>query len=547
MKLQIKLIKNELKKIFAKPSSWILLGLILFYATVSPIGMKALNDYSKKLNNNYVTYENQYREERKTELEQETDEVSKLASRILDEEIAMNKDLSHNNKLDANWKYTLYDEIVQQKEELFIQKLLGEGISKDKIKEAYTKIGMKEFDFGTISEMTAEDRTKQETDLAKKTSFLTTDNSLDYIQYLKESQEAEKKAIEKEKSDLQALPEIPAAEKAKALAEMDQTIKGIDKEISDYQYRLDNQIAYDDSWKDKTLNDIKTKEEIIGTKLLSEKEYIQKEMHRNQTYDAYKKEYTSAKDKAQTDLKLLQASLEKDQPIYEYNNSTRKNVMDQTGIVTGITLVLIIIASGIVATEYNKGTIRMLLASPVKRWKILLSKFLALFLVLVGMIILSDIITVIINGCIYGFSDLTIPYSYYSNGAMQEVNFLLWQLGKWFSLGIPSIFMIVLTVMLSVLFKNVGLALALPLLFKMVSPIVMIVGSELKLFFIKYTPIPYLNLSDLLFHKIADSGMSMYRPEMIGTLPQGIIILTGCTIICLMIAFSTFDNREVTN
>ena len=63
------------------------------------------------------------------------------------------------------------------------------------------------------------------------------------------------------------------------------------------------------------------------------------------------------------------------------NNSREKMIMDSAGIGSIVVLLTVIVAAGIVASEFSQGTIKMLLSRPVKRWKILTSKYLTVILV----------------------------------------------------------------------------------------------------------------------------------------------------------------------
>src|SRR6478609_844788 len=60
----------------------------------------------------------------------------------------------------------------------------------------------------------------------------------------------------------------------------------------------------------------------------------------------------------------------------EGNYTREAMIQDPSGLGGTVLLLTVIVAAGIVASEFSQGTIKMLLTRPVKRWKILLSKFL---------------------------------------------------------------------------------------------------------------------------------------------------------------------------
>ena len=62
------------------------------------------------------------------------------------------------------------------------------------------------------------------------------------------------------------------------------------------------------------------------------------------------------------------------------DHSREKMIMDSSGIGSIVVLLTVIVAAGIVAAEFSQGTIKMLLSRPVKRWKILTSKYVTVML-----------------------------------------------------------------------------------------------------------------------------------------------------------------------
>ena len=78
-------------------------------------------------------------------------------------------------------------------------------------------------------------------------------------------------------------------------------------------------------------------------------------------------------------------------------------------IVVGV--LVIVVAGLIVATEFSSGTIKFLLVSPVKRWKIVMSKYitvLSLSLMLTALLYLSSIVASLVVFGGYGFDDVIV-------------------------------------------------------------------------------------------------------------------------------------------
>lgn len=72
-------------------------------------------------------------------------------------------------------------------------------------------------------------------------------------------------------------------------------------------------------------------------------------------------------------------------------------------------LLVMVAASDIVSSEAGGGTIKLLLTRPVRRWKILLSKYIALLLSTSFIIFCSALFGYLISGAIFGYKGWTLP------------------------------------------------------------------------------------------------------------------------------------------
>ena len=101
--------------------------------------------------------------------------------------------------------------------------------------------------------------------------------------------------------------------------------------------------------------------------------------------------WKSEKERLEGKEKVLEYRLANSiEPLSE--TSREKMIMDSSGIGSIAVLLTVIVAAGIVASEFTQGTIKMLLSRPVKRWKILTSKYVTvilfgILLMLVGFIV----------------------------------------------------------------------------------------------------------------------------------------------------------------
>ncbi|QUW20553.1 ABC transporter permease [Sporosarcina sp. Marseille-Q4063] len=75
--------------------------------------------------------------------------------------------------------------------------------------------------------------------------------------------------------------------------------------------------------------------------------------------------------------------------------SRERTIVDAYGTMSLVTLFTIIASAGIVASEFSQGTIKMLLSRPVKRWKILTSKYVTIILFGLSLTVLVYVFTII--------------------------------------------------------------------------------------------------------------------------------------------------------
>lgn len=90
-----------------------------------------------------------------------------------------------------------------------------------------------------------------------------------------------------------------------------------------------------------------------------------------------------------------------------------------TGVDFFLVLAVILIASGIVADEFNKGTIKQLLLKPYSRWKILTSKIIAVFITLLLFMVVYVGITSLVYGLFTGgfnsLNEVILRYDFNAN------------------------------------------------------------------------------------------------------------------------------------
>ncbi len=138
-------------------------------------------------------------------------------------------------------------------------------------------------------------------------------------------------------------------------------------------------------------------------------------------------------------------------------------VSDAQALITFAGLFTIIIAAGIVASEFSWGTIKLLLIRPFGRSSILFSKYITV--VLYGLFFLSILYTlsVLVGYILFGTPTAEIPHLAFVNGEVVERNIVFHLIGQYLLSSIDVLLIATMAFMISAVFRNSSLAIGLSL------------------------------------------------------------------------------------
>jgi ABC-2 type transport system permease protein len=74
-----------------------------------------------------------------------------------------------------------------------------------------------------------------------------------------------------------------------------------------------------------------------------------------------------------------------------------------------IPLMVMVVASDLVSSEHSNGTIKLLLTRPVRRWKVLASKYAAMLLFVSLTVVITAMLCYLISGIVFGYGGWDIP------------------------------------------------------------------------------------------------------------------------------------------
>lgn len=163
------------------------------------------------------------------------------------------------------------------------------------------------------------------------------------------------------------------------------------------------------------------------------------------------------KDVIEKEIKMNNYRLEHDFPPIE-GRTLWGFVTQTTGLISLVSLLSIIISAGIVAGEFTSGTIKFLLIRPLKRWKVLLAKYITVLIFAFGGLTILFSASFLVGGGIYGFSGATHPYLAYINGQVTELNMVSHVFTTYAYACLNMLMMVTFAFMISTVFRNNALA-----------------------------------------------------------------------------------------
>lgn len=244
-------------------------------------------------------------------------------------------------------------------------------------------------------------------------------------------------------------------------------------------------------------------------------------------------------------LQQLQYNLDHDINPSDPNGVTFTRTFLDNAVTLFIPLLVMAIASDIVSSERSTGTIKMLLTRPIRRWKVLLSKWIVLMMFTGIIVLLTALLSYLISGLVFGYGGWTYPIFTGFSLTGTDVNFeavhtvpswlyLLMQLGLvWFS----SLVVAALGFMISVLVRSTAASIVTLMA-------TLIAGSILYNMASSWPTAKYLFMINL---KLTDYLAGTPAPVEGMTMPFSLAVLTVWGAAGLIVAFRVFTKQDILN
>ncbi|MCB2294088.1 ABC transporter permease [Clostridium algoriphilum] len=199
-----------------------------------------------------------------------------------------------------------------------------------------------------------------------------------------------------------------------------------------------------------------------------------------------------------------------------------------------IALFAIIIGGGIVANEFSGGTIKLLLIRPSKRWKILLSKYIAVIEHIILMLLVLLVVSFVLGGILFSFKGAGTSLLTNSGGIITETSMMSHIVQLYGLESINLLMMVTLSFMISTVFRNSAMAIG-------IGVFLLTVGNVITVFLARFDWSKYI-----LF---ANTNLNQYingEPLVKGmTMTFSIIVLIVYFIIFNAISYIGFTKRDI--
>lgn len=206
-----------------------------------------------------------------------------------------------------------------------------------------------------------------------------------------------------------------------------------------------------------------------------------------------------------------------------------------------IMIIIAAVAGSIVSTEFDKGTIKLLLVRPYSRNKILLSKYIVSLFMIIFAILSAFIMQLIVGGIFFGFSSLNIPvviYNFVQNKVM-HINLFKYIFDNVLAVLPEFILLATLAFAISTITNVSTLGVALPIVGVGAADIINLIAINRNIIPLKYFVTLNWNFTNYLY-----GGVNSF-PTL--SIPFSILICTIYFLIMIITAFIVFNKRNIKN
>lgn len=206
------------------------------------------------------------------------------------------------------------------------------------------------------------------------------------------------------------------------------------------------------------------------------------------------------------------------------------------GLVTFIGVIVIIVAGGIVSGEFSTGTIKFLMINPVKRWKILTSKYFTSITFGYLAMLVAFIVSALASMVFFGADHIGASFIEVSGDTVKEIPGFLYIARLYLLNSINFVVMGSLAFAISSLFRSSALAIGISVMALFGGNTITLILAQLQFDWGRYLIFSNLDISSIM------EGNSYFAGQ---TVTGALIVIAVHMVIFLLTAWDGFNKREI--
>ena len=298
-------------------------------------------------------------------------------------------------------------------------------------------------------------------------------------------------------------------------------LDGSDGEKWAAKYRLEHDISYDEfNEQDMLLNNIAS---------MMENEYGDLEVQEKVTKLRYQLENGIYEETSGKVTSILDTDYSDELDFWDV-------MMKIPYIESFIGIIMIMIAGGIVSSEFGQGTIKFLLISPVQRGKILMAKYFTVVSLGFLLMLMMFVVNIPMIGLFFGFDGISAPYLMVKNDEVAVMNSFMYLIRTFMLKSVQVMIYTSLAFMISSLARSSALAIVTGFILSSVDTALITVMAMFKMDWGRYLIFANTDLLNVY------NGGSPFPQQTVGA---ALIVVVAHLAVFLLTAWDGFTRRSV--
>jgi ABC-2 type transport system permease protein len=290
-----------------------------------------------------------------------------------------------------------------------------------------------------------------------------------------------------------------------------------------YRYKLEHEIGYGEEFDEKNTLLFKIGDALDGN-----------------AYGSHSSEEVVAIGMYKLEHEIYDDTSEKDVPILDMNHYEPFDFWDVMMkipyVESFIGIIMLMIAGGIVASEFSQGTVKFLLISPVQRSKILAAKYFTVISLGFLLMLTMFLINIPMVGLLFGFKGISLPYLSLVDGEIVAQSSFIFLIKNFMLKSVQVMISTTLAFMISSLMRSTALAIVAGFIVNTIGSTIIAIMVTFKMDWGRY--LIFANTDLLTIY----NGESMFPQHNLGF---AVVVVIDHMAVFLLTAWDGFTRRSV--